>query len=55
MTILKGLAHEGKSIILITHKLEEIKQVADQVTIIRAGQDVGTYSVKKISDQQWQS
>lgn len=51
MTILKGLAREGKSIILITHKLEEIKEVADQVTIIRAGKDVGTYSVKEISDQ----
>ncbi|MBA1395099.1 ATP-binding cassette domain-containing protein, partial [Lactobacillus sp. XV13L] len=35
--ILKGLALEGKSIILITHKLEEIKQTADEVTVIRAG------------------
>lgn len=51
MNILKGLAHEGKSIILITHKLEEIKNVADEVTIIRAGRDVGTYEVKDISDQ----
>ncbi|GFP09580.1 hypothetical protein LHEJCM20397_15620 [Lactobacillus helveticus] len=51
MHILKGLAHEGKSIILITHKLDEIKQVADEVTIIRAGKDVGTYQVREISDQ----
>ena len=51
MNILKGLAHEGKSIILITHKLEEIKAVADEVTIIRTGQDVGTYQVKDISNQ----
>lgn len=51
MHILNGLAHEGKSIILITHKLEEIKQVADEVTIIRAGKDVGTYQVKEISNQ----
>lgn len=51
MHILQNLAHEGKSIILITHKLEEIKQVADEVTIIRAGKDVGTYPVKEISDQ----
>lgn len=51
MHILNGLAHEGKSIILITHKLKEIKQVADEVTIIRAGKDVGTYQVKEISNQ----
>ena len=51
MNILKRLAHEGKSIILITHKLEEIKAVADEVTIIRTGQDVGTYQVKDISNQ----
>lgn len=51
MNILKGLAHEGKSIILITHKLEEIKAVADEVTIIRTGQDVGTYQVKDISNK----
>lgn len=51
MNILKRLAQEGKSIILITHKLEEIKAVADEVTIIRAGQDVGTYQVKDISNQ----
>lgn len=50
MNILKRLAQEGKSIILITHKLEEIKAVADEVTIIRAGQDVGTYQVKDISN-----
>ena len=41
--IIKNLAQEGKSIILITHKLSEIKAVADQVTIIRRGHDVGTF------------
>ncbi|RVU71172.1 MULTISPECIES: ABC transporter ATP-binding protein [Lactobacillus] len=51
MHILKNLANEGKSIILITHKLEEIKKVADRVTIIRAGKDVGSYAVKDISNE----
>ncbi|MDK7113442.1 heme ABC transporter ATP-binding protein, partial [Bifidobacterium breve] len=41
--VLKNLAKEGKSIILITHKLEEIKAVADRVTVIRRGHDVGTF------------
>lgn len=33
--IMKNLAKEGKSIILITHKLKEIKESADRVTVIR--------------------
>lgn len=49
--ILKGLAKEGKSIILITHKLDEIKAVADRVTVIRAGKSVGTFVVKDVSDE----
>ena len=48
--IIKNLAQEGKSIILITHKLSEIKAVADQVTIIRRGHDVGTFDVDKVDD-----
>lgn len=50
--IIKNLAQEGKSIILITHKLSEIKAVADQVTIIRRGRDVGTFDVDKVDDNQ---
>ena len=37
MTIMKNLANEGKSIILITHKLDEIRAVSDRVTVIRRG------------------
>lgn len=48
--IIKNLAKEGKSIILITHKLSEIKAVADQVTIIRRGRDVGTFEVANVND-----
>lgn len=33
--IMKTLIKEGKSIILITHKLKEIMEVCDQVTVIR--------------------
>lgn len=46
--VLKNLAKEGKSIILITHKLEEIKAVADRVTVIRRGHDVGTFAVDQV-------
>lgn len=42
---LRALANEGKSIILITHKLEEIKQVADRCTVIRRGESIQTVDV----------
>lgn len=48
--ILHGLAQEGKSIILITHKLEEIERAADRVTVIRAGKSVGTFAVKDVTN-----
>lgn len=42
MVILKKLIEEGKSIIIITHKLQEIMDVSDRVTIIRKGEGIGT-------------
>lgn len=50
--IIKNLAHEGKSIILITHKLKEIRSSADTVTIIRHGKSITTKPVTGISDEQ---
>ena len=52
MEIMQSLAEEGKAIILITHKLDEIKQVADQCTVIRRGQGIGTVNVKETSEQE---
>ncbi len=37
MEIMRSLASQGKTIIIITHKLKEIKQVADYCTVIRRG------------------
>ncbi|RUL55197.1 MULTISPECIES: ABC transporter ATP-binding protein [Lysinibacillus] len=42
MHIMKRLIEEGKSIILITHKLKEIMEVSDRVTVIRKGKGIGT-------------
>jgi simple sugar transport system ATP-binding protein len=42
---MKKLVKEGKSIILITHKLKEIMEVCDQCTVIRKGQGIGTVTV----------
>jgi general nucleoside transport system ATP-binding protein len=42
MNILRVLINEGKSIIIITHKLKEIMEVTDRVTVIRKGEGIGT-------------
>jgi simple sugar transport system ATP-binding protein len=49
MNIMKGLAAEGKSILFITHKLEEIKRVADRCTVLRMGKCVGTVNVSDVT------
>ena len=46
MKIMKGLAAEGKSILFITHKLNEIMEVADRCTILRKGKYVDTVDIK---------
>lgn len=52
MKIMANLQAEGKSIILITHKLREIKAVAERCTVIRRGRLVGTVAVKDTSEAQ---
>jgi general nucleoside transport system ATP-binding protein len=44
--IMRGFTKEGKTIILITHKLHEIKEVADRCTILRRGKLISTFDVK---------
>ena len=48
--IMQNLINEGKSIILITHKLKEIKAVADRCTVIRRGKYIGTVDVKETTE-----
>lgn len=50
--IMKKLVKEGKSIILITHKLKEIMEVCDQCTVIRKGQGIGTVKVSETNPDQ---
>ncbi|MBP0726180.1 ABC transporter ATP-binding protein [Bacillus sp. RG28] len=55
MKIIKNLINEGKSIIIITHKLKEIKAVADRCTVIRRGKYIGTVDVKNTSEAEMAS
>lgn len=55
LDIIRGLREAGKTIILITHKLEEIKQVADRCAILNRGRlidvlDVASTSTKKMAN-----
>ena len=52
MKIMKSLAQEGKSILFITHKLNEIKAVADRCTVLRKGKYIGTISVEDTTKEQ---
>ncbi|MGI0220536.1 ABC transporter ATP-binding protein [Streptococcus pneumoniae] len=45
MAIMKNLVKEGKSIILITHKLDEIRAVSDRITVIRRGKSIETVEI----------
>ncbi len=52
MEIMKGLAAEGKSILFISHKLNEIMSVADRCTVLRRGKYIGTVDVKNTTKEE---
>lgn len=49
---MRGLKKEGKSIIIITHKLDEVMTIADTVTVMRRGKTVGTYPISETDPHQ---
>lgn len=52
MKIMKSFAAEGKSILFITHKLNEIMAVADRCTVLRKGKYVGTVDIKDTNKEE---
>ncbi len=49
---LKQLRNEGHTIIFISHKLKEVKEISDRVTVIRRGVCQGVYDTKDVSEQE---
>ena len=52
MQIMKNLSAEGKSILFISHKLNEIMEVSDRVTVLRKGKYIGTVETAKTSKEE---
>lgn len=50
--IMRNLAKQGKTIIIITHKLREIKEIADYCTVIRRGQMIDKLKVDQVSEEE---
>jgi ABC-type uncharacterized transport system ATPase subunit len=51
LTVMRSLKASGKSIVFITHKLKEVKAIADRITVIRRGRTVGTASPSASEDE----
>ena len=52
MEIMRGFKKEGKSILFITHKLNEIMAVADRCTVLRKGKYMGTVDIKDTTKEE---
>ena len=52
MQIMKGLAKEGKSILFISHKLNEIMEVADRCSVLRKGKYIGTVEIASTTKEE---
>ena len=52
LQIMKNLAAEGKSILFISHKLNEIMAVADRVSVLRKGKYIGTVETAKTTKEE---
>ncbi|MGI6331378.1 MAG: ABC transporter ATP-binding protein [Zhaonellaceae bacterium] len=50
-TLLRGLTKQGLTIIFITHKLNEVMEISDRITILQRGKVVGTVNTKDTNKQ----
>lgn len=49
--VLRGLKEDGKTIIIITHKLKETMSIADAITVLRKGQTITTLPISEVNEE----
>ena len=52
LDVIRGLADSGRAVVLITHKLREVRAVADRVTIMRGGRAIVTDDASRYSERE---
>ena len=50
LEVVKGLSRRGVSVVYISHRLDEIFRIADQITVLKDGRTVGTYSASDMDE-----
>lgn len=50
--VLRAMRDDGKSIVIITHKLNEVMEISDRVTILRKGEHIATVNTTETNEQQ---
>ena len=50
--ILKNMREDGKAVVIITHKLNEVMEISDRVTVLRKGENAGTVLTSETNEQQ---
>lgn len=51
MKIIKSLKDEGKAILFISHKLNEVREISDRVTVLRKGKYIGTFNTANYDNE----
>lgn len=51
-TVLRRMAAQGKTVIIITHKLREVMEIADHITVLSRGETKGTLRKEDTSEQE---
>ena len=51
-TIIRNMKEDGKSIVIITHKLNEVMEISDRISVLRKGENVGTVLKSQTNEQQ---
>lgn len=50
--VIKSLVAQGKTVIIITHKLDEVMEISDRITVMRQGETVGSLASKNTTPQE---